>query len=81
MIQSGPRRVEASSSGAQLRSRAMSTAINARPVRPGTSRQDGVEIAPAFYYVPADLESVVDLLAAHGVAAEPLEADATVSAE
>ena len=42
---------------------------------------DGLEIAPASYYVPADLTSVVDLLAAHGVAAEPLEADVAVAAE
>ena len=42
---------------------------------------EGVESAPASYYVPADLTSVVDLLAAHGVDAEPLEADAAVDAE
>ena len=43
--------------------------------------EDGVEIAPASYYVPADLASVVDLLAAHGVDAVPLETGTTVSAE
>ena len=42
---------------------------------------DGLEVAPASYYVPADLTPVVHLLAAHGVAAEPLEADVTVDAE
>ena len=42
---------------------------------------DGLEIAPASYYVPADLMPVADLLAAHGVDAAPLEADTTVSAE
>ncbi len=43
--------------------------------------EDGVETAPAAYYVPANLDSVVDLLAAHGVDAEPLEAAVTVDAE
>ena len=42
---------------------------------------DGLEIAPASYYVPADLTPVVDLLAAHAVDAVPLEAGTTVSAE
>ena len=42
---------------------------------------DGLEVAPASYYVPADLTPVVDLLAAHGVGAEPLEAAVTVDAE
>ena len=42
---------------------------------------DGLEVAPASYYVPADLTPVVDLLAAHGVDAEPLEAVVTVDAE
>ena len=42
---------------------------------------DGLETAPASYYVPADLTPVVDLLAAHGVDAVPLEAGTTVSAE
>ena len=42
---------------------------------------DGLEDAPASYYVPADLTPVVDLLAAHGVAAEPLEAGVAVDAE
>ncbi len=43
--------------------------------------EDGLEVAPASYYVPSEFESVVDLLAAHGVDAEPLEADAAVAAE
>ena len=43
--------------------------------------EDGLEIAPASYYVPAELIPVVDLLAAHGVDADPLEADTAVSAE
>lgn len=42
---------------------------------------DGLEVAPASYYVPAGLTPVVDLLAAHGVGAEPLEAALTVAAE
>ena len=42
---------------------------------------DGLEVAPASYYVPADLAAVVDLLAAHGVDAFPLETDATVGVE
>ena len=42
---------------------------------------DGLEVAPMSYYVPADLTPVVDLLAAHGVDAEPLEAAVTVDAE
>ncbi len=43
--------------------------------------EDGLEVAPASYYVPADLAAVVDLLAAHGVEAFPLETDATVGVE
>ncbi len=43
--------------------------------------EGGLVVAPAFYYVPADLAAVVDLLAAHGVEAEPLEADTIASAE
>ena len=43
--------------------------------------EDGLEIAPDSYYVPADLTPVVDLLAAHGVDAVSLEADTTVNAE
>ena len=43
--------------------------------------EDGLEVAPASYYLPADLVAVVDLLAAHGVDGVPLEADTTVSAE
>ena len=42
---------------------------------------DGLEVAPASYYVPADLSPVVDLLAAHGVDTEPLEAGVTVDVE
>ena len=42
---------------------------------------DGVEVAPAAYYVPADLATVVDLLAAHGVDGAPLDADATLDVE
>ncbi len=42
---------------------------------------DGAETAPASYYVPADLTSVVDLLATHGVDSEPLEADTITSVE
>ena len=43
--------------------------------------EEGVETAPASYYVPVALESVVDLLSAHGVAAEPLEADTIARVE
>ena len=43
--------------------------------------EDGVEIAPAAYYVPADLAPVVDLLAAHGIDAVPLETGTPVSVE
>ena len=43
--------------------------------------EDGLEVVPASYYVPADLTPVVELLAAHGVAAEPLEADVAIDAE
>ena len=43
--------------------------------------EDGVEVAPASYYVPADLTPVLDLLAAHGVDAVPLETDRAVSVE
>ena len=43
--------------------------------------EDGVEIAPASYYVPADLAPVVDLLAAHGIDAVPLETGTPVSVE
>ena len=42
---------------------------------------DGLEDAPASYYVPADLAPVVELLAAHGVGGIPLEADVAVDAE
>ena len=43
--------------------------------------EEGVEVAPAAYYVPADLAAVVDLLAAHGVDGAPLDADATLAVE
>ena len=39
------------------------------------------EIAPASYYVPADLAPVVDLLAAHGIDGGPLEREMAVIAE
>ena len=39
------------------------------------------EVAPEAYYVPADLASVVDLLAAHGIDGAPLDAEATITAE
>lgn len=42
---------------------------------------DGLEVAPASYYVPPDLTPVVDLLATHGIDAEPLEAAVTVDTE
>jgi len=42
---------------------------------------DGDEVAPAAYYVPADLAAVVDVLAAHGVDGAPLAADATLAVE
>ena len=37
--------------------------------------EDGVETAPEYYYLPADLTPVVDLLAAHGIESVPLDAD------
>ena len=43
--------------------------------------EGGVEVAPAAYYVPADLAAVVDLLAAHGVDGAPLDTDATLAVE
>ncbi|MDP6579215.1 MAG: M14 family metallopeptidase, partial [Vicinamibacterales bacterium] len=43
--------------------------------------EDGDELAPEAYYVPADLTPVVDLLAAHGVDGAPLDTDTTISAE
>ncbi len=43
--------------------------------------EDGVEPAPAAYYVPADLAAVVDLLAAHGVDGAPLDDDTTLNVE
>ncbi len=42
---------------------------------------DDDELAPAAYYVPADLTAVVDLLAAHGVDGAPLDADATLNVQ
>ena len=43
--------------------------------------EDGDEVAPAGYYVPADLAAVVDLLAAHGVDGAPLDADETLNVQ
>ena len=43
--------------------------------------EDGDELAPAAYYVPADLTAVVDLLAAHGVDGAPLDTAATLSVQ
>ena len=43
--------------------------------------EDGVELAPTAYYVPADLVAVVDLLAAHGVDGAPLDSDTTLHVE
>lgn len=43
-----------------------------------TAADDGRELAPAAYYVPAGLTAVVDLLAAHGVEGAPLAADTTL---
>ena len=43
--------------------------------------EDGDELAPAGYYVPADLAEVVDLLAAHGVDGSPFEADEALNVE
>ena len=43
--------------------------------------EDGLEVVPAAYYIPAELTPVVDLLAAHGVDAVPLQADTIASAE
>ncbi|MBQ02308.1 MAG: peptidase M14 [Acidobacteria bacterium] len=42
---------------------------------------DGDELAPEAYYVPADLTAVVDLLAAHGVDGASLDEEATLTAE
>jgi hypothetical protein len=46
-----------------------------------TAAQDGDERAPAAYYVPANLTSVVDLLAAHGVDGAPLDAETAIPVE
>ena len=43
--------------------------------------EDGLETAPAYYYVPAELTAVVDLLAAHGIESVPMETDTTLSLE
>ncbi len=43
--------------------------------------EDGDELAPAAYYVPADLTAVVDLLAAHGVDGAPLAAGAALDVQ
>ena len=43
--------------------------------------EDGQEVVPASYYVPADLAPVVELLAAHGVDGMPLEIETTLRAE
>ena len=42
---------------------------------------DGDEVAPEAYYVPADLTPVVDLLAAQGVDGAPLDSATTITAE
>ena len=47
----------------------------------GTFAATDDEVAPAAYYVPADLTPVVDLLAAHGVTGAPLAAETTLTAE
>ena len=47
----------------------------------GTFAAADDELAPAAYYVPADLAPVVDLLAAHGVDGAPLDSATTVTAE
>lgn len=46
-----------------------------------TAAENGREIAPAAYYVPAELTPVVDLLAAHGVDGTPLDIDTTLTVE
>ena len=43
--------------------------------------EDAVETAPEYYYVPADLAPVVDLLAAHGIAGVPLDTDTMLRTE
>jgi hypothetical protein len=40
-----------------------------------------IEVAPAAYYVPANLTPLVDLLAAHGVGGTPLDGETTIMAE
>ena len=46
----------------------------------GTFAPTDTETAPVAYYIPADLEAVIDLLAAHGVEGQTIDAT-TVSAE
>ena len=46
-----------------------------------TALEGDTEIAPASYYVPADLTSVVNLLTAHGVEFEPLVRDTNLLVE
>ena len=43
--------------------------------------EDGVEVAPAAYYVSADLFAIIDLLAAHGVDGAPLDIDTTLDVQ
>jgi len=47
----------------------------------GTFAAADDEVAPAAYYVPADLTPVVDLLAAQGVDGIPLASESTITAE
>ena len=47
----------------------------------GTFAAADDELAPAAYYVPADLTAVVDLLAAHGVNGVPLDSATGLTAE
>ncbi len=58
-------------------------------VRPTTMYEYGTfaatdadtEVAPAAYYVPADLTPLIDLLATHGVGGTPLDGETTIIAE
>ena len=45
------------------------------------AEEEGDEVAPQAYYVPADLTSVVDLLAAHGIDGGPLGTETTLVGE
>ena len=47
----------------------------------GTFAASHDELAPAAYYIPADLAPVVDLLAAHGVDGTPLNDETAITAE